>query len=101
MKSLWTIAVVVLAAGVVFSGCSRRHSTKYHGVATEMNFGRQVINPKAPDNPEPTAEVSGPIGESIFKRRADTYKWSIPEWLLKGKDVEKGTKEETETGDTD
>ncbi len=79
MKPLWTIAIAALLAGLMLSACSRRQSTPYHGAATGMNFGRQVINPKAPDNPELPAEVSGPIGESIFKRRAFTYDQSIPD----------------------
>ena len=79
MKPLWTIAIAALLAGLMLSACSRSQSTPYHGVATEMNFGRQVINPKAPDNPELPAEVSGPIGESILKRRGDTYDKPIPD----------------------
>lgn len=82
MKPLWTIAIAALLAGLMLSACSRQHSTPYHGVATDMNFGRQVINPKAPDNPELPAEVSGPRGESIFKRRADTYDKPIPDCLF-------------------
>jgi ABC-type oligopeptide transport system substrate-binding subunit len=82
MKPLWTIAIAALLAGLMLSACSRQHSTPYHGVATDMNFGRQVINPKAPDNPELPAEVSGPIGESIFKRRVDTYGKPIPDCLF-------------------
>ncbi len=79
MKPLWTIAIAALLAGLMLSACSRRQSTPYHGAPTGMNFGRQVINPKAPDNPELPAEVSGPIGESIFKRRAVTYDNLIPD----------------------
>ena len=82
MKPLWTIAIAALLAGLMLSACSRRQSTPYHGAPTVMNFGRQVINPKAPDNPELPAEVSGPIGESIFKRRAVTYDNLIPDCLF-------------------
>ncbi|MDV2503276.1 MAG: hypothetical protein RX318_04945 [bacterium] len=102
MKPLWTIAIAALLAGLMVSACSRRQSTPYHGVATEMNFGRQVINPKAPDNPEPTAEVSGPIGQSIFKRHADTYDKPVPDCLF-AESCTYGTgpsETETDTGDS-
>lgn len=82
MKPLWTIAVAAILAGTLVSACSRQHSTPYHGVATEMNFGRQVINPNAPAHPELPAEVSVPIGESIYKRHADTYDKPVPDCLF-------------------
>lgn len=82
MKPRWTIAVAVLLAGALLGACSRRQSTPYHGVTTKMNFGRQIINPKAPDNPELPAEVSGPTGQSIYKRRADTYDKPIADCLF-------------------
>jgi hypothetical protein len=83
MKARWTIAVVLAVALLVLSGCGRRHSTPYYGVATKMNLDRQVINPEAPDDPDLPAEVSGPIGQSIYKRHADTYDRAIPKSLLK------------------
>ncbi|MDA2916792.1 hypothetical protein MYX64_08150 [Nitrospinae bacterium AH_259_B05_G02_I21] len=100
MKARWTVTVVVLVAGVVLSGCSRRQSAPYHGVATEMNFGRQVINPKAPDNPELPAEVSGPIGQSIYKRQADTYDKPVPDCLFAESCTFGSGPSETETGDS-
>jgi hypothetical protein len=82
MKAPWSIAVAVIVAGLVVSACSRQHSTRYHGVAKAMNFERQVINPKAPDDPKLPAEVAGPLGQSISKRHADTYKTPVPDCLF-------------------
>ncbi len=81
MKRSWTIGIIVLMVAFFLTACSRAHTSDYHGVASKMNFGRQIINPDAPAEEELPA-TSGAIGEDIYKRHADTYKEAIPSKLI-------------------
>lgn len=80
MKRLFTMTMIGLAA-LALSACSRTHMSPYTGVAGNMNFTGQVINPKAPTDDELKEETSGEIAQSTYRRYADTYKEAIPKSL--------------------
>jgi hypothetical protein len=85
MKRLLTIGIIGIAACFLLSACSRAHISEYHGAAYNMNFDSQVINPEAPTDDELKEGVSGPVGESIYRRHSDTYKEAIPKTDLTDK----------------
>jgi hypothetical protein len=85
--SWWYRSALLLLAVFALGACSRARVSPYHGVASKMNFERQIINPKAPTDERIPEEVPGEIAQSIYKRYFDSYKLSIPEKHLRGIDV--------------
>lgn len=73
---------VLVLAGALMTACSRRHTSPYQGAATKMNFGRQVINPKAPTDPDLPQEVTGTTAQSVYQRYSDTFKKAVPDCLF-------------------
>lgn len=77
MKRLLTSIIIALLGGGLLTACSRAHRSEYHGVASKMNYQRQIVNPQAPINKE-LAPSTGDIGEKIYRRYSDSYLHPIP-----------------------